>query len=281
MRHFILKDGSKKTFSRMEMMGIINVTPDSFYSGSRVNGTEEALAKAGDFISEGATFIDVGGESTRPGAKKVSICEEIERVCPVISRIKKKYPEILVSVDTYNAPTAAAAVEAGADIVNDISGLTFDENMVDVVAATGVPVIIMHTQGRPDVMQKNPHYDNVVKEVYEYLEKQRDYAVARGVDREKIIIDLGIGFGKRYEHNVELLRNIDVFAELNCPHLLAISRKSFIGTLLNQEDPEDRLFGTVAVTLFARMHGIEMARVHDVKENLWAVRMLEELACDA
>lgn len=199
----------------------------------------------------------------------------------MISRIKKKYPEILVSVDTYNAPTAAAAVEAGADIVNDISGLTFDENMVDVVAATGVPVIIMHTQGRPDVMQKNPHYDNVVKEVYEYLEKQRDYAVARGVDREKIIIDLGIGFGKRYEHNVELLRNIDVFAELNCPHLLAISRKSFIGTLLNQEDPEDRLFGTVAVTLFARMHGIEMARVHDVKENLWAVRMLEELACDA
>ena len=168
-------------------------------------------------------------------------------VCPVISRIKKKYPEMLVSVDTYNAPTAAAAVEAGADIVNDISGLTFDENMVDVVAATGVPVIIMHTQGRPDVMQKNPHYDNVVKEVYEYLEKQRDYAVARGVDREKIIIDLGIGFGKRYEHNVELLRNIDVFAELNCPHLLAISRKSFIGTLLNQEDPEDRLFGTVTV----------------------------------
>ncbi|ASS40945.1 dihydropteroate synthase [Eubacterium minutum ATCC 700079] len=277
MKHFILKDGTKKEFSGMEMMGIVNVTPDSFYAGSRVGGTEEALMKVGKFVSEGASFIDVGGESTRPGAEKVSPEEEVKRVCPVIAEVKKRYPEILVSVDTYNSTTASAAVEAGADIINDISGLTFDENMADVVADAEVPVVIMHTQGRPDVMQKNPHYDDVVKEVYEYLEAQRDYAVRKGVNPEKIIIDLGIGFGKNYEHNIELLRNIDVFAKLNCPHLLAVSRKSFIGTLLDEKEPEDRLFGTVAVTLFARMHNIEMARVHDVKENLHAVRMLEEL----
>ncbi len=277
MKHFLLKDGSRKEFTTMEIMGIINVTPDSFYAGSRTSDTENALARADKLIDEGASFIDVGGESTRPGAEKVSIEEEISRVCPVISAIKKKHPDILLSVDTYNAETARAAVEAGVDIVNDISGLTFDENMAGVVSESGVPVIIMHTQGRPDVMQKNPHYEDVVTEVYDYLKRQRDYAVSEGIHPEKIIIDLGIGFGKTYEHNMSLLRNIDRFADLNCPHLLAVSRKTFIGKLLGESDPADRLYGTIAVSLFGQIHHIELARVHDVKENFQAIKMMEAL----
>lgn len=279
MKHFLLKDGSKREFSHMEIMGIINVTPDSFYAGSRTADTENAVARADKLISEGATFIDIGGESTRPGAEKVSIEEEISRVCPVIKAVKEKHPKVLLSVDTYNAETAKAAVEAGVDIINDISGLTFDENMAKVVAEAGIPVIIMHTQGRPDVMQKNPHYEDVVSEVYDYLKRQKEYAISEGIHPEKIIIDLGIGFGKNYDHNMELLINIDRFAELGCPHLLAVSRKTFIGKLLGEDDPADRLYGTIAVSLFAQMHGIEFARVHDVKENFQAVKMLEALTC--
>lgn len=277
MKYFRLKDGRKKEFDHMEMMGIINVTPDSFFAGSRTQGTEEALKRAEQLIEEGATFLDVGGESTRPGAEKVDIPQEIQRVCPVIAGIKEKHPDILVSVDTYNAETAKAAIEAGVDIINDISGMTFDENMASVVAEAGVPIIIMHTGGRPDVMQKDPHYEDVVQEVYDYLKRQIDYGVAAGIARDKMIIDLGIGFGKTYEHNMTLLRNIDRFAELDCPHLLAVSRKTFIGVLLEEQDPADRLFGTVAVTLYAKQHGLEMARVHDVKANYDAVRMMEAL----
>lgn len=277
MKYFRLKDGRKKEFDHMEMMGIINVTPDSFFAGSRTQGTEEALKRAEQLIEEGATFLDVGGESTRPGAEKVDIPEEIQRVCPVIAGIKEKHPDILVSVDTYNAETAKAAIEAGVDIINDISGMTFDESMASVVAEAGVPIIIMHTGGRPDVMQKDPHYEDVVQEVYDYLKRQIDYGVSAGIARDKMIIDLGIGFGKTYEHNMTLLRNIDRFAELDCPHLLAVSRKTFIGVLLEEQDPAERLFGTIAVTLYAKQHGLEMARVHDVKANYDAVRMMEAL----
>ena len=277
MKHFLLKNGERKEFAHMEMMGIINVTPDSFFAGSRTAGTQAAVERADRLIQEGASFIDVGGESTRPGAEKVEIQEEISRICPVITAIRRRHPEVLLSADTYNAETARAAVEAGADIINDISGLTFDEHMASVVAETGVPVILMHTGGRPDVMQKNPHYDDVVQEVHDYLQRQIDYAVASGISREKIIIDLGIGFGKTFEHNMTLLRNIDRFADLNCPQLLAVSRKTFIGVLLDEKDPADRLYGPIAVTLYGQLHGIEMARVHDVKENYDAVRMMEAL----
>lgn len=279
MKHFLLKDGSKRKFDHMEIMGIINVTPDSFYAGSRTSDTEKSVERADKLIAEGATFIDIGGESTRPGAEKVSVEEEISRVCPVISAVKKRHPEILLSVDTYNAETAKAAIDAGVDIINDISGLTFDENMAKVAAEAGVPVIIMHTQGRPDVMQKNPYYEDVVSEVYNYLKRQKEYAVSEGIHPEKLIIDMGIGFGKTYEHNMALLRNIDRFADLDCPHLLAVSRKTFIGQLLGESDPADRLYGTIAVSLFAQFHGIELARVHDVKENFQAARMLDALTC--
>lgn len=279
MKRIVLKDGRIKEFEpgKMEMMGIINVTPNSFFAGSRTYNHEEAVKRAEKLISEGATFIDVGGESTRPGSEPVEIDEEIKRVCPVIKEIKKLHPEIIISVDTYNAKTAREAVRSGADIINDISGLTFDEDMVKVISEEKVPVIIMHINGRPKTMQKDPHYDDVVKEVYEFLERQINYALENGVSRDKIIIDLGIGFGKNYEHNIELLSNISYFDKFELPHLLAVSRKTFIGKTIGEEDPEDRLFGTVAVSLYAQTKGIEIARVHDVKENYQAVKMMEAL----
>ena len=182
-----------------------------------------------------------------------------------------------MSADTYRAETAEKAIRSGADLINDISGLTFDKEMAAVISETGVPVIIMHINGRPDHMQDDPQYEDVVEDVYRFLDGQIDYAVRSGIEREKIIIDLGIGFGKNYEHNITLLKNIDRFRALGRPYLLAVSRKSFIGTALGRTDPADRLSGTAAVTAYAALHGIEIARVHDVKENLDAARMMEAL----
>lgn len=277
MKHIVLKDGQIKKFEQMDMMGIINVTPNSFFEGSRTYNHKDAINRAEKLISEGAKFLDVGGESTRPGSDPVEIEEEINRVCPVIKEIKKNHPDILIAVDTYNAKTAREAIKNGADIVNDISGLSFDKDMVKVVKEENVPVIIMHIKGQPKTMQKDPHYDNVVEEVYEFLEKQINYAKENGIGKEKIIIDLGIGFGKNYDHNIELLKNIDYFDKLGLPHLLAVSRKRFIGETLKEDDPEDRLYGTIAITLYAKSKGIEIARVHDVKENYEAVKMYEAL----
>lgn len=277
MKYIRLKDGTVYELPNMEMMGIINVTPDSFYAGSRTSSKEAALERAGQLIAEGASFLDIGGESTRPGSQPVTTEEEIQRVCPVIRAIKQEYPDVLLSVDTYHSETAEAAAEAGVDILNDISGLTFDENMVHVAADHHLPVIIMHIQGRPDHMQDHPHYADVVEDVHAFLARQIEYAMSHGVSDERIIIDLGIGFGKTYEHNIKLLKNIDRFHDLGMPHLLAVSRKSFIGTALSEDDPENRLFGTVGISVYGAMHHLELARVHDVKANLQAVRMAEAL----
>ena len=273
-------------FPRMEMMGIVNVTPDSFYAGSRAiseNGStdagfvEAAFQMAAQHIAAGAQIIDIGGESTRPGAAPVTADEEIARVCPVVRRVREAFPETVISVDTYRAETAAAALDAGADMINDISGLTFDPDLAKCIAKAGAAVVIMHTKGRPDTMQKDPHYDDVVGEVYAFLERQISYAVSCGIGRDQIMTDLGIGFGKTVEHNLQLLRNIDRFKDLGCPHLLAVSRKSLIGRVLKQDDPAQRLPGTLALTAYAASHGIACARVHDVRENLDVVEMLEAL----
>ena len=278
-----LKEGRIFVFEQMEMMGIINVTPDSFYADSRMmegsleQAWDTAFAKAGQHIAEGAKMIDVGGESTRPGSAPVTAEEEIRRICPVIERIKKTWPEVLVSADTYRAETARAAIAAGADMINDISGLTFEPALADVIAEAGAAIVIMHTGGRPETMQQDPHYEDVTAEVHEFLRRQIDFALRRGIGRDQIMIDMGIGFGKTREHNLTLLRDIEKFEDLGCPHLLAVSRKSFIGSTLGREDPADRLPGTLAVTAYAAARGIAAARVHDVKENLDAARMTEVL----
>ena len=283
-----LADGRVIEFRKMEMMGIVNVTPDSFFEGSRAVGTAKAMELADRHVREGALMIDVGGESTRPGAEPVSEDEEIRRICPVIKAIRDKYPGVVISADTYRAATAGAAIEAGADIINDISGFTFEPDIAKVIAEAGAAAVIMHTGGRPDTMQEDPRYDDVVGEVYDFLKRQIEYGSECGIGRDRMMIDVGIGFGKNDEHNLALLKNIEKFETLDCPHLMAVSRKSLIGRTLQavygelasarpgQNVPaEDRLPGTIALTVYGALKGIEAARVHDVRENLEAARMAE------
>ncbi|SKB00228.1 dihydropteroate synthase [Caloramator quimbayensis] len=277
MNHIILRDGKKFVFDSTKIMGILNITPDSFYEGSRVATVDLALHRALEMIEEGADILDIGGESTRPGSEPISEDEEIERVIPIIEAIRKFNKEILISVDTYRAKTAEYSIKAGADIINDISAMTFDKDMAKVVKEYDVPVILMHIKGTPKNMQSNPYYDDVLKEVYEFLKERIEYAKSFGIEKEKIIIDPGIGFGKLLEHNIELIKNIDYFNKLSCPILLAHSRKSSIGAVLGNLPPKDRLEGTIAVSCFAALKGVDMIRVHDVKENKRALKMIEVL----
>lgn len=277
MRYISLKDNSRYFFDKMKIMGILNTTPDSFYEMSRLETTDSALSKAMQMIEEGADILDIGGESTRPNSDPVSQEEEINRVIPLIEKIRKINKDILISVDTYRAKTAEEAIKSGADIINDISAMTFDENMAGVVAKYNVPVILMHIKGTPKDMQKNPAYDDVVSEVMLFLRDRIDYAVSRGISRDKIILDPGIGFGKGFEHNMELIRRVDELHKLECPVLLAVSRKSSIGTATGNLPSSERLEGTIAVSCYASLRDIEMVRVHDVKENKRAVMMIEVL----
>lgn len=273
----VLKDGKVYNFDNMKIMGILNATPNSFFEGSRVQDLELAVEKAKEMIKNGADILDIGGESTRPGSDPVEVDEEINRVVPLIEEIRKFDKNILISVDTYRAETAEAAIKAGADIINDISGLTFDDNMADVIKKYDVPVIIMHIKGTPKDMQKDPHYDDVIGEMKDFFKEQIDYALSKGIAREKIMLDPGIGFGKAYNHNIEAMKKIEEFYEFDMPILLAVSRKTTIGVALGNLPPEERLEGTIAITCYAALKGIEMIRVHDVLENCRAARMSEVL----
>ena len=276
-------------FQRMEMMGIVNVTPDSFFEGSRADGAAKAMELVSKHVREGAAMIDIGGESTRPGSNPVEAAEEIQRICPVIKQVRSLYPSITISADTYRSQTAEAAIEAGAHIINDISGFTFDPDIASVIADAGAAAVVMHTGGRPDRMQESPEYGDVVEEVYGFLARQIEYGIKCGIGEDQMMIDVGIGFGKTDEHNLKLLKNIERFDDLECPHLMAVSRKSLIGrtlgALMDEGDAdetagkmipaEERLAGTIALTSYGAMKGLEAARVHDVRENLQAARMIE------
>lgn len=277
MRYITLKDGSVYNFDNMKVMGILNATDDSFFPGSRVGSVENAVNIAMKMIEDGAEILDIGGESTRPGSDPVTEEQEINRVVPVIEGIRKKNKDILISVDTYRAKTAEEAIKAGADIINDISAMTFDDNMAEVAVKYDAPVILMHIKGTPKDMQKNPHYDDVVGEVRDFFKERIDYAISKGIKRDKIILDPGIGFGKNYDHNIELIKKIDSFYEFNMPILLAVSRKTFIGLALGNIPVEERLEGTIAVSCFAAMKNVDMIRVHDVLENKKAIKMIEVL----
>lgn len=277
MKYISLKNGTKYHFDKTKIMGIINATPDSFYSESRSEGPDNAVKNALKMIREGADILDVGGESTRPGSEPVTAGEEISRVVPVIEGIRSINKDILISVDTYRAKTAEAAIKAGADIVNDISAMMFDEDMAEVIRKYNVPIILMHTKGTPKNMQVNPHYDNVIVELMSYFKERIDYCKKMGIVMDKLIIDPGVGFAKSYEHNIEIIKKIEVFHEFKLPILLAVSRKSSIGKALGDLPPEERLEGTMAVSCFAAMKNIEIVRVHDVLENKRAVEMIEVL----
>ena len=247
------------------LMGILNITPDSFYAESRYS-LDDALTEANSMIQSGATWLDIGGESTRPGAETISIDEEIERVIPVIRAINSKYPEILISVDTRNHQVARLAIENGAKMVNDVSGLR-DQKMVDLVLETGCIVCIMHMQGEPGSMQEQPLYDDVVEEVAQYLESKASELIKRGHSRDKIIIDPGIGFGKNHQHNIALMRAIPRFKASGYDLLWGISRKSVIGQLTGKSTAKERLAGTLGSSIFAALNGVDILRVHDVDEH--------------
>ncbi len=265
-----------------QIMGIVNVTPDSFSDGGLYLEPEAAVEHALALIEQGADILDVGGESTRPGAEPVPLDEELRRVIPVIEGIRRHNREIPISIDTTKAEVAAAAVAAGATLVNDISALRFDPRMGEVVAAHGVPVILMHMQGTPRTMQRAPFYRDVVAEVKAFLRERIAYARSLGI--REIIADVGIGFGKTVEHNWELLRRHREFQELGVPLLLGISRKSFLGKTLGIEDPRQRDCATALVHALLLDAGVAIVRVHNVAllaqlRRLWECLQVTEYSC--
>ncbi|MBN1497895.1 MAG: dihydropteroate synthase [Spirochaetes bacterium] len=256
------------------IMGILNVTPDSFHDGGRYFDRARAVARAYEIRDEGADIIDIGGESTRPGSEPVGPGEEIDRVCPVIEAIAGDIG-IPVSVDTSKSAVARAALAAGAAIVNDISGLSFDDAMAGAVAERKAGIVLMHIQGRPATMQNNPRYDDLIGEIRGFLDEAVRRAVTAGIAREKIIVDPGIGFGKTLEDNYRIIHNLHKFKELGLPVLVGLSRKSLIGKLYQRE--EDRLPATIALNAAAIMNGADMIRVHDVRAHRLALEGLEML----
>lgn len=260
------------------VMGVLNCTPDSFFSDSRVAGVREAAERAADMIEAGATILDVGGESTRPGSKPVDAEEERSRVVPVIEAIRR-FSDIPISVDTQKAGVAAAAIDAGADIVNDVSALRADEAMLSLVAEREVGVVLMHMLGTPETMQHNPSYTDVVGEILHFLITRANEVSAAGVSRDRIIIDPGIGFGKRLEDNLRIIHDLPAFFAPGFRVLVGASRKRMVGAVLSEARGEevpvgDRLAGTLAVHVIAAMKGADIIRVHDVRETCDAVRMV-------
>ena len=253
-------------------MGILNVTPDSFSDGGQHFAPDAALAAARGMEAAGADILDVGGESTRPGSRPVPVPDEIARTAPVIAAIRG-VSAIPISVDTRKAPVARAALDAGAGLVNDVAGFTFDPDLAPLVAERGVPVCIMHALGDPATMQEDPRYDDVVLDVFDFLAARIAALTALGVPREAILVDPGIGFGKTQEHNLTLLRDIAVFHDLGCPILLGVSRKRFIGVIGNAPNAADRAPGSIALGLAALAQGVQMLRVHDVAATAQALAL--------
>lgn len=283
----ILPDGRMVDFTHPRMMGILNVTPDSFSDGGRYEVPEQAIAQARLMLEQGADVIDIGGESTRPGAERVSAAQQINRVLPIIQRLKAEWNPV-ISIDTTSAEVAAAALEAGASIINDVSAGEEDAEMLALAGEAKAPIVLMHKKGQPANMQENPQYENVVGEVLAYLLKRAALAKEAGVEAHNIILDPGIGFGKTTGHNLELMKGLGRLVETGYPVLLGASRKRFIGELSrvasvvddkpSVEIPaEERVAGTVATTVMGVQAGVQMFRVHDVLPNKQAATFVHSL----
>lgn len=255
-------------------MGIVNVTPDSFYDGGNYSTTDAAVTQGKKLVEEGADILDIGGESTRPGSVPVSIQKELDRVIPVIEKLSTLV-DIPLSIDTTKAIVAETALRTGADIINDISGLQFDPYMKEVVVKFKCPVIMMHIRGIPQTMQSQPSYDDVIREIHQYFENRIEDAICAGISHEQLLIDPGIGFGKRLQDNYMILKHLSAFTDLGYPIVIGPSRKSFIGTVLNLP-VEERLEGTAAAVAAAILSGARIVRVHDVKAMVRVARI-----CDA
>ena len=260
---------------RTLVMGILNVTPDSFSDGGRFLDHEAATAHGVRMAEEGADIIDVGGESTRPGSDEVPIEEEIERVVPVVKRLSAEL-DVPISIDTRKSEVARAAVDAGAAIVNDVSAAR-DEGIFDVSRTSGAGLVLMHMQGEPKTMQQEPHYDDVVREVHDELASRLDAAVAAGIDRDRLCADPGLGFGKTTEHSLTLMREVDALADLGVPILVGPSRKSFIGDALGEVPVDRRLHGTAGAVAWMAAHGAHIVRVHDVGPIVEVLRVVDAI----
>ena len=258
--------------ARTHIMGILNATPDSFSDGGLHNSVDAARRAAADMVARGAHILDIGGESTRPGADFVPEEEEIARTRPLIEAIRAE-TAALISIDTRKSGVARAAYEAGAGLINDVSGFVFDPRLAPYCAEIGAPVCVTHMQGDPATMQDNPHYDDVVLDVYDFLDRQIAHLEGFGLDRNLIIVDPGIGFGKNTDHNLALLRNLGLFHGLGCPILLGVSRKGFIGQIGKVPHKHARAPGSIAVALAGLSQGVQIVRVHDVAETAQALRL--------
>lgn len=246
-------------------MGILNVTPDSFSDGGEFHNLSQAIAQAEKLVNSGADILDIGGQSTRPGAEIIPLATELERVIPVVKELRSRL-DIPISVDTTRSPVASAAIAAGADLINDISGGIIDPEMFTVVANLGVPLILMHSRGTPQTMQQLTQYDDLITEIKAFLAARIKTAVAMGIKRSHLIIDPGIGFAKNYDQNRQILGNLGEFKDLETPILVGPSRKSFIGHILDKSDPKERVWGTAAACCLAIAGGADILRVHDVRE---------------
>ena len=256
------------------VMGILNLSPDSFYDGTRYWGQDSVVKKVKGMIAEGATIVDIGGASTRPGAREIGSDEEWERISKPLKAVRKEFPRICISIDTFHTQVAERSLDEGADMINDISGGTFDEMMPQLIGDRDVPYVIMHIQGRPGNMQDNPHYVDVVRDLKAFFRKQ--IALFKGAGATNLILDPGFGFGKTIEHNYTLMKNLEAFQDLGYPLLAGISRKSMINRVLGTK-PEEALNGTTVLNTIALLNGASILRVHDVKEAVEAVKLVGSL----
>ena len=257
------------------LMGILNVTPDSFSDGGRFIDPRQAVDHAVQMHEAGAQIIDIGGESTRPGAPEIPSREEIGRVIPVIVKLKSAYPEMVISIDTTKAEVAEAALKEGVDIINDISGLQFDAQLANLAAEYNAGLVLMHMRGTPANMKEMCDYHDLIGEIKQFLKAAADQAVACGVSKENIMIDPGIGFAKNHQQNIEIIKHITAFNELEFPLLAGPSRKSFLGKILSESEPERRLFGTAAVIAYLALKKVAFLRVHDVRQMQDVVQVIQ------
>lgn len=259
--------------SQCNIMGILNVTPDSFSDGGLHNDRDAALYRAEKMLEQGATLIDVGGESTRPGAAKVSLQEELERVVPVVEAIHKNL-DVIISVDTSTPEVITQSAAVGAGLINDVRALQRDGALA-AAAATGLPICLMHMQGQPDTMQQAPSYEDVVKDIHQFLSERVEACAEMGIDKERLILDPGFGFGKALQHNYQLLNQLDNFHQLGLPLLVGISRKTMLGKVLNDKPADQRLSASLAAAVIAAMKGASILRVHDVAETADALKVVQ------
>jgi dihydropteroate synthase len=281
-----LAGGRSLSFGRTLVMGILNMTADSFFAPSRLYSPDDALERAKAMADSGADILDIGAESTRPGSRAVPEDQEIAALIPALEAIRGKMPQIPISVDTRRAKTARLSLDAGADIINDVSGLELpgeSQEMISLLAETGVPYVLTHTKGTPDVMQENPHYDDFWAELLDFFERKIESLVQSGVAKDRIILDPGVGFGKRMNDNIEILANMSELKKFGLPVLIGVSRKGFLGRIINlaglesQASPENSLEGTLSVSALCAEDGIEIIRVHDVKENRRVVETVDRI----